>query len=286
MGIVASVKNGFALASRSLPLVLVLFVFNLVWNLGSIPFGSTPPEQWGGGLWGFATLFTVAFLLLSVFVQGGVIGFVKEGLKDESEEVLELAPFWEYGKSFYLRLLGVSAVLVVAAGLVSAIFIVAGALALGVMVALEGNILISILSGGAALAVTGLALYFLLLLFYSPYVLVVEDTGIIDSLKASFSFTRPIVMKVIGLLLLLLLVSVAAVLVITLAALILSAIRIPDGGVDFVMRFISSGVNGYLGVVSAAALMSYFLGSKSGGSAPVTATATPASTTARGSGQV
>ena len=82
MGMLEAIKRGFGVASKNLALVLVLFVFNLIWNminLAFMPAGATaaptagattipaiPPE---------AVLSTLAisvlFIFVSIFMQGG-----------------------------------------------------------------------------------------------------------------------------------------------------------------------------------------------------------------------
>ena len=48
MGIIEAIKKGFGVASRNLGLVLVLFVFNLIWNIVNVaimPAGALPARD-------------------------------------------------------------------------------------------------------------------------------------------------------------------------------------------------------------------------------------------------
>ena len=69
VGVFEAIKKGFGIAAKSLGLVLILIIFNLIGNLASMPFavapGQTPTPQAIMG----AVIFTLVFVLVSIFIQ-------------------------------------------------------------------------------------------------------------------------------------------------------------------------------------------------------------------------
>jgi hypothetical protein len=120
MGMLEAIKKGFGVASKNLMLVFVLFVFNLIWNMVNIaimPVGVVPapgadaatapvvpPEA------ALTTLaFSILFILVSIFMQGGSLGVVRDYIK---EGKMKLSQFASYGLKYYLRLLGLGLVII------------------------------------------------------------------------------------------------------------------------------------------------------------------------------
>ena len=148
MGIIEAIKRGFGIATKMFVLVLILFVFNAVWNIGMIPLtrqfvpqpgvianqppvgqpagagqepivGTTvepvtqqpPVQQLPTGATAMPgpvfspqlLIFSVIFILASVFIQGGSLGSVRDFIKTGS---IKLASFPSYGFKYYLRLCG------------------------------------------------------------------------------------------------------------------------------------------------------------------------------------
>ncbi len=261
MGVGAAVKKGFGVASASWPLVGLLFLFNLVWNLGSIPFAQKPPEEWAVGTWVWAVLFIVTFLLLAVYVQGGMLGYALSAVR-EGRTVLDR--FWQSGRQLFGKLFLLGLVLVLCAGVVGLVFVVTFAMALGVSLAWENNTIAIVLANILAVAISGVALYFLFLLFFAPYALVSEQVKIGESLKRSVHFVRSSLGRVVLLLVVLVVVSLVAMLVVGLVALLLITLKVPTTASDVIVRILSSGINSYLGVVTATALIGYYLARGSG----------------------
>ena len=256
MGVGAAIKKGFGVAGASWPLIGLLFLFNLVWNLGSIPFAQKPPEEWAVGTWVWAVLFIATFLLLAVFVQGGMLGYALSAVK---EGKAELSRFWQAGRQWFGRLFGLGLVLVLCAGLVGLVFVVTFAMALGVSLAWENNIVAIVLANILAVAISGVALYFLFLLFFAPYAMMCDQVRIRESLKRSVHFVRSSLGRVVLLLVLLVLVSLVAMLVVGLVALLMITLKVPTTASDVIVRILSSGINSYLGVVTATSLIGFYV---------------------------
>ena len=118
VGIFDAVKRGFSIATKSFGLVLILIIFNLIGNLASMPFavqpGQTPtPQEMASAL-----IFTVIFILISIFVQGGALGLVRDTIK---EGKMKLASFASYGAKYYVKLLALGILIILIIGIVALI---------------------------------------------------------------------------------------------------------------------------------------------------------------------
>lgn len=255
MKIIDAIKKGFDIANSNLNLVLIVIIFNMIWNLGVIPF--TPEGPIGTGM-GVAmtpglTILSILFVLASIFIQGGVLGSVSDAVKQNK---LDLGKFAAYGAKLYLRLLGLALVIILIIGLLGfiATLIVASA-------APTGNAgLIAVTSIAAFLIATG-GLYIIILLFLSPYILVVEDSGVFQAMRASIDFVKGLFLKVLGLGALLVLIGFGVGLIMGLMAGMLSLI-IKGKFLQVLTGIISGGVNGYLSIVVTGCLIVYYLAVK------------------------
>ncbi|MFH1995920.1 MAG: hypothetical protein ABIJ27_02855 [Candidatus Omnitrophota bacterium] len=249
MGVIEAIKKGFGIASKMLLLIAVLFVFNAVWNIGSLPF-SRPA---GGAAPAFspaAFVFSVIFILASIFVQGGTLGLVRDNIKAGT---LKLADFLGYGLKYYLKLLALGALI--------ALLVIVVALLATLMIALTAplnNIAITVLAVLVAIIIGGFGLYLVVLLMMAPYALVCDEAKVIDAMKKSITFVRKNVVKVLGLLVLLILISFGISFVIVLLAGLVT-MALPAAVGQIIIGLISSAVNSYLGIVMIGSLMSFFL---------------------------
>jgi hypothetical protein len=251
MGIIEAIKKGFSVATKAMVLVLILFIFNAVWALVSIPF--TAPAETGAAVTPAAGILSIIFLLISIFVQGGSLGVVKDYIK---EGALKLGEFVKYGFKFYLRLLGLGliiALIILIVGIIAALIIA--------MTAPLENAVVTVISSILAIVVGALGLYFVILLIMSPYILVSEDKGVIESLKASIAFVRNSLGRVIGLLVLLILISLGIGLIIGIIT-GLTTFAMPVNVSQIIIGVINSAFNAYLGVVMLAAFMAFYLAGK------------------------
>jgi len=248
-----AVKKGFGIATKGLGLVLVMIVFNMVWNLASIPLniapGATPTPQ----LTMAVVIFSLLFILTSIFVQGGALGSVRDYIK---EGKIKLASFAPYGMKYYLKLLGVGILIILIIAIVALIagLIIAGTAPLNNVVVTDVAIVIAI-----AIGVIAGFLYFVPLAL-APYALVSDDLGVIASMKKSIRVTRPLVKTFLLLLLfiILILISVAVALIIGfLAGLAIAAMPVMAGKIF--MAVLTSIINGYLGIVMMGSFMTYYL---------------------------
>ncbi|MCD6539093.1 MAG: hypothetical protein J7K37_00070 [Candidatus Omnitrophica bacterium] len=189
MEIIEVIKKGFRIATKAIILVLVLFAFNVVCTFASMSF--TTPEV-GVPVTPAAVVLTIIFLLIRNFIIGGILGTIKDFVK---EGVLKLKEFAKYGLKFYLRLVELFLIYVLLILIVAMIAL----LITTITIPFKNTVATVIYITGVSVVV-GIGVYFIMLLIMSPYVLVVEDVKIIDSIKKSVSFVRNNLGGVIGLL--------------------------------------------------------------------------------------
>lgn len=260
MGIIGAIKKGFGVATKSMALVAVLFLFNLAGNLLSIPFTPVAPAAGGpatlpAGLTAGALAFSLVFILISIFVQGGTLGLVRDAMKTGS---MKLGSMVQYGGKYYLRLLGVGLLIVLVLVIVA---LIAGLL-IAVTAPLNNMALTAVAVAIAVIIVIAAALKLFIPLTLAPYAVVCEEKGVIGSLQRSLQLTGKPFSRTLGLLLLivaLVLIALAIGFIIGLVVGLVS-VALPAQAGRIVMIVVSSAVNGYLGLVVTAAFMAFYLG--------------------------
>jgi hypothetical protein len=249
MGVIEAIRKGFGVASKNLGLVLVLFGFNLIWNLASIPFvgpaATAKPE-----LAAIAVVISIVFILLSIFVQSGSLGLVRDYIKQGK---MALGNFAGYGMKYYLRLflLGLLIVLIIGVvGLLAALIVFA--------TTPLNNTAVTIIAAIIAIGIGVVGVYYILLLMFSPYGIVCEELGVIESMKRSMNVVRKSIGKVLALLVLLILISMGLGFLIGLLTGFIS-VAMPVGAGRIFTGIISSIFNGYLGIVMMASFTALYL---------------------------
>jgi hypothetical protein len=252
-GIMEAIKKGFGAATKGIGLVLVMIIFNLVWNLASIPLNVNPDQTPTPQLTMAVVIFSLLFILTSIFIQGGALASIRDYIK---EGKIRLASFASYGMKYYLRLLGVGILIVLIIAIVALIagLIVAATAPLNNVMATNIAVVIAIAIG----VVAGL-LYFVPLAL-APYALVTEELGVIESMKRSVRVARPLtkILLIVVLFIILILISVAIALIVGfLAGLAIAAMPATAGKI--LMAVVTSIINGYLGIVMMGSFMTYYL---------------------------
>ena len=255
VGVFEAIKRGFGIATKSLGLVLILIIFNLIGNFASMPFaiapGQTPTPQEMFG----AVIFTLVFVLISIFIQGGALGLVRDFIK---EGKMKLASFASYGSKYYVKLLGLGLLIILIIGIVALL----AALLIAVTAPLN-----SVLISGIAIAIA-IAIGIVASLFYfipfalSPYALICEGLGVIASLKRGLVVAKKPFVRVFLLILLfaiLILISLGVGVALGFVVGLISAV-IPAMAAKILMAVVTSIINGYLGIVMMSAFMVYYLG--------------------------
>ncbi|MDD5437352.1 MAG: hypothetical protein PHX20_07400 [Candidatus Omnitrophica bacterium] len=200
-------------------------------------------------------IFTVVFILISIFMQGGSLGLVRDSIK---EGKMKLASFVTYGAKYYLKLLGLGVIIILIIGII--------ALIAGLLIALTAplnNVVISGIAIAIAIAIGIIASLFYFIPFaLSPYALICEGLGVVAALKrglvvAKKPFVR--VFLIILLFVILILISLGVGLVFGFLVGLISAV-VPATVGKILMAVVTSIINGYLGIVMMAAFMVYYLG--------------------------
>ena len=246
MGIVESIKKGFSTAVSSLPVVLVLFVFGFIFNL--INMTLAPQAQAPNAPPSIPMIAAgVVFILLTVFMQAGSMGYVRDKIKQGSAS---FANFTGSASKYYVRILLLS--------LVIALIIGAFVLLAALVVALLGQ-KAQYVAIGIAIVIASIGIYTLILLFFAPYIAIVNEQGVAASLKESVKVVRANILKVVSISLILIAIGFAIGLVIGLVVGLLA--RVMQGtSSQIVFAFLSSLVNAFLGFFVTSSFMSFYLG--------------------------
>jgi len=251
-GIMEAVKKGFSVASKSLGLVGILIAFNLVGNLISMSMVVAPGTEATPQMSAGAIVFSVIFILVSIFFQGASLGLIRDYVKQGAMKLSELV---NYGAKYYLRLLGLGLVII---ALIAVVAIIAGII-IAVTAPLNNTIVTAIaVTLAIAVAVVAAVLYFIPLTL-SPYALVSDEAGVIASMKKSLAIMKPLV-KVARLILLyvvLILISLGVGFVVGFLVGLLAAV-LPQMVGKVLMATATSIINGYLGIVMTAAFMVFY----------------------------
>ena len=254
MGIIEAVKKGFSVATKNMGLLVILIGFNLIFNLASLPLtvqpGATPSPQ----LAVVALIFSIAFVLISIFIQGGSLGLVRDYLKQGK---MVLGNLTAYGFKYYVKLLGLGILILLIVAIV--------ALIAGIIVAVTAplnNPVITTIAVIIAVAIGVIAgLLFFVPLAMSPYAIVCEEVGIIEAMKRSLQVVRnPFsrVFMVIALFIVLILISLGIGLIVGFIVGIVSGF-LPAGLGQVLMGIATSIINGFLGLVMMASFMAFYL---------------------------
>ncbi|MBI4432991.1 MAG: hypothetical protein HY592_05895 [Candidatus Omnitrophica bacterium] len=245
MRIGESLKKGFSTAQESMSLISVLFLFGLFWNLVNVFYTSqfeSPDAQISIVVLVIATV----FVLLSVFMQAGSLGFVREKVKTGTAS---LATFTASGGKYYWTLFVIGLMV----SLVIGIFVLLAVLAAA---ALNQSDIAAVI---AAVIISGIGIYIVLLMFLAPYIAVSEDKKAIASIRQSIGVVRKNILRVVGLALLLVVIGFVIGLVLGALFAVLSG-AMPGTISQVLFAVLSSFVNSYLGVLVTAAFMSFYLG--------------------------
>ena len=256
MGIMEIVKKGFGIANKNVQLLLVLFVFNLVGTFLRTPFmQAAPTAPATANLSPAIIIISILLGLIGVLIFGGVLGSLKEYIQNQKAQ---LGHIMQYGTKFYLRVLGVWALIL--AILIAFTFVVAFAISLAMAIK---NLVGVVILLAVALIVSGVGLYVFILLFMAPYILIADDIGPVSALKKSINFVRGCLGKIVSLFVMLVLITVGIGFVVgVIAGLITLALKGAAG--QIIVGIVASAFNSYVNVLLPACfLLIYLVSSKS-----------------------
>lgn len=269
MGAIATLSEGFRQMKRCINIISVIFLINIIWNVFIMPFAeqsistTQTQGQWNPQLFALS----IVFVLISIFLQGGVLGVARELVT--TSEAIKINTFFRYCSKFYLRLIGLA--------LIALLFFFIFMLPIGMLVSLFlyiQNPLAKVLFGGGALIliIAGCICFLPFIIF--PYALVGSDIGLFQAIKEGIGFTKNNFIKFIVMLILLFLMALGIILLITL---VITPISLFIKGLAFKMvgGFVVSGINAFLSLFISFVLMYFYLNieqSRSGEVKPAEAT--------------
>jgi hypothetical protein len=251
MKVMESIVKSFAISSRNIGLLAVLFVFNVLWNLSPLPFVGSVQDPTKIQLSAPIFILSAIFILLNIFIQAGVFGALKEVIGAEGKAA-SLGNFAKNGGKFYLRLFCLG--LIILAGMALAILIIGIIFSIGAIVK---NAMITIVTGVLGIILSLVVMYFLFLLFLSPYVLVIEDAAVIKSMKNSMAFVKKNFMRMAGLSTLLVLIGLGMGFI---AGVVSGILSLAVKGLVFQIStsVITGAISAYITVMISTALMLYY----------------------------
>ncbi len=248
MGIGESIKKGFGITKKSMSLVMLLFVFGFIFNMINLTLApktaeagtTTPPSP-------ILIVAAVIFIFLSIFFQAGSMGYVLDKIKTGAAT---FSNFTSSGRKYYLRLLLLGLVV----SLIIGVFVLLAALA----VAFLKDKLVAV---GVILAIlfAALGIYFVVMLFLSPYAAVVDDKKVKESIGLSMRLVKKNILSLLGISALLILIGFGIGLVLGAILAGLGYLIKQEMITQTIFALLSSFVNAYLGVVVTAAFMNFYL---------------------------
>jgi hypothetical protein len=244
MGVIDSIKKGFGVATHSMSLVLLLFAFGAVFGVVNVSLsgqlqGTTPPTNQASVM---AIIVGIVFVLISIFMQAGSMGYVRDRLKTGKAN---LSGFAAAGGKYYLRLLLIGFLISAVIGL----FVLIGAL-LVTFLQTVGTVLAVILG------IVGL--YVVLLMFLAPYGVVVDEKGAISSIKQSMRLVTQNILKVAGIGIILILIAFGFGLLIGVLLGLLS-VAVQGAASQIIFAVVNSFLNAFLGVFVTGSFMAFYL---------------------------
>jgi hypothetical protein len=248
MGIGESISKGFGTANKSMGLVLVLFVFGFIFNLLNVFLAPPPGADAAAEAPPSPALLVagVVFILLTIFFQGGSMAYIRDRIKSGSAT---LANFTSGGARYYLKLFLLGLVV----SLVIGVFVLLAALA--------ASFLQGIPALGAVLAIVcaALGVYFVVMLFLSPYAAVADEQSVGGAIKLSMKLVKRNILALLGISILMILIGFGIGLVLGAVLAGVSFVVKAETASSVVFALLSSLVNAYLGVVVTATFMNFYL---------------------------
>lgn len=247
MGIIEAVKKGFGQTQKLMNVVLVFFIFNVVVGLISLPLAN-PARAGNPGIIAVSIISSVLFFLIFIFLQGGALGLVKDEIKTANSS---MAQFTDYGKKFYLRILGllILYILVAIAVVLVLSLISAGLLLIGDNIVTRGIV---------AAIVTVVAVGVITLLIYPVYAIVVDDIGAFAALKKGMAIAKDNFISTLGLFIVLLIISLVISLLI---GFVVGLITVPLSVAisQVIIAIVNAAVQSYIPVVMMVAFMGFYM---------------------------
>jgi hypothetical protein len=226
---VGSVKRAFMLSAAAAKVFCIIVVFNIAVNVINLSIMPAPIKTEMSTAKSFTVVgVSVLFFLAAVFIQGGIIAYIKELVKSGSAN---LASFVGNSAKYFLRML--------------AIVLITILVVLGWGVLFFGMLPIFLPSLKVLFAILGLIFLIgmIILLILPAYALVGGDLGAMAAIRKSVSMTISNFLQVIGILAVLVLIGIVVMFA---ASLMIGLLTIPfkqsSGYIAAVAMAISSAI--------------------------------------------
>lgn len=248
MRVKGCISKGFSVASKSMNIVLILCVVGAVWNVLNVflapQTGATETPNIGSAV-GIIVV-GVVFMFVSVFLQAGAMGYVRELIKTGKAD---FGVFTSSGSKFYGKIL----LLGVIVALVLGVFILVAALAVGLLqqTAQAVGVAIALVAGAAAI-------YFALMIFLAPYAVIVKNVGPVAAIKESMALVKKNIASVLVTALLLVVIGFGIGFLLGVVFGLLS-LGLQGSAPQILFGVLSAFVNAFLGVVVSGAFMKLYL---------------------------
>jgi hypothetical protein len=252
MKVMEAIGKSFGIAAKSFNLLVLLFVFNLIWGLAPLPLYGNVQNPANVNINPPLIVLSALFIFINIFVQGGIFGALKDAIISGHKTVL--SNFVEYGRRFYLRFLCLGLFVLLAILLSTAIIGVIFSISL-----VAKNVVLNIIAVSAATILAAIGLYYLFLLFFSPYALVMDDTGVFKAMGNSMRFVKSNLLKITGLSTLLILIAFGIAFIVGIAT-GMASFAIKGRAFQIATNIATSAVIAYITVIISACLMVYYHG--------------------------
>lgn len=248
MGIMECVKKGFALSGQLVKVVAMFFALNVIMGLIALPLAG--PENAGNpGIAAISFALSLVFFAIFIFLQGGALGVVRDLHKAGAAD---MSKFAEYGKKYYLKILGLLLLYILIALAVVLILALVGS---GIM-AIGDNALTRTIVAAIA---TAAAIVAIVVLLFPIYSIVADENGVIQALKKGVQTGRENFWRILGLFFTLVLVSIIISIVVGFIAGLIT-VPLPFVAGQVVLTIVNSAVQSYIPIVMMLALMGFYLG--------------------------
>ncbi len=237
-----SVKKAFALSVKALKLFYVIVAFNIIANIVNLMTVPAPADEMTAGKSFFVIILTVVISLAAVFIASGSLAYIRDLIKTGSAQ---LASFAVNGKKYFLRLLGVTVLIMLA-------FLILGA----------ALVFITNLMPAALRVVMRILMIFVFIaaavLFVMPaYALVGGDLGVIAALKKGLEVGSKNFLKILVMALVLFLIAIVITVVASFITGIVSLILRPLAG--YIAAIVMAVTSAVLAVLVNLTYMDFYL---------------------------
>lgn len=238
-----SIKKAFVLSVKALKLFYVIAAFGIIANVINLLIVPAPVNvEMTLGRSFLVIGITILFSLIGLFIACGALAYVKELVKAGSAN---LASFIDNGKKYFLRLLGITILIMLIFSILGILFF----LIVGILPNALRPLMIIIM------VVIFLALGVLLLM--PSYALVGSELGVIESIKKGITVGKNNFLKILGILAIMFLVAIGVTAVASVITGILSLIVRPISG--YVAAIIMAIANAVMAILVNVTFMDFYL---------------------------